>query len=401
MSEPQRSQPVRSTPTTHADAWLLDTSITFLNHGSFGAVPRRVLEYQRSLHERIERDPVRFMTHELEPLLDEARTALAAFVGADPQGLVFVRNATDGVNTVLRSLDLLPGDELLATDHEYNACMNALRFVAERAGATVVTATIPFPIASPEQAFDAFLSRVTPRTRLALISHVTSPTALVLPIERIVAELAERGVDTLVDGAHAPGMLDLNLARLNAAWYTGNCHKWMCSARGAGFLYARADKRAALRPLAISHGANSPRTDRSRLLLEFDWTGTGDATAALCVPEAIRTVGAMSPGGWPAIRRANHELVMQGRSILCRELGIEPPAPQDMIGSMATIILPDPAGGTPLDWERMYREFRVQVPLMDWPREAPRPLVRISAHLHNHPDHYTRLAHALQALLAA
>src|SRR5947199_81994 len=199
-------------PSTLARLWTLDPAVTFLNHGSFGACPRPVLDVQQRLRERLERQPVQFLVRDLEVLLDDARRALAAFLGADPAGLVFVPNATTGVNAVLRSLALAPGDQLLVTDHAYNACRNALDFVAAAARAEVVVVPVPFPLASADAVVAAVLARATPRTRLALLDHVTSPTGLVLPIERLVRELAGRGVDTLVDavplrarGAPLPG----------------------------------------------------------------------------------------------------------------------------------------------------------------------------------------------------
>jgi isopenicillin-N epimerase len=342
---------------------------------------------------------------ELEGLLDEARKALAEFVGAKAENLVFTPNATTGVNTVLRSLSFTRGDELLVTDHEYNACRNALDFVASRAGATVVVAPLPFPLKSEEQIVSSILGRMTSRTRLALIDHVTSPTALVLPIERLVRELKAGGVDTLVDGSHAPGMVPLDLSGLGAAYYTGNCHKWLCAPKGAGFLHVHPDRQEFIHPLSISHGFNTRRTDRSRFLLEFGWTGTIDPTACLSVPEALRFMKGLLPGGWPKIMARNRSLALEGQKILCRALQIDPPCPESCIGSMAAVPLPDnskddrpmaPYFLDPLQ-ETLWAQHGIEVPVMAWP-QVPKRLLRISAQLYNSPEQYELLGKVLQAV---
>lgn len=385
-----------------AEHWSLDPQVTFLNHGSFGACPRVVRDAQRQLHERLERQPVQFLGRDIEPLLDAAREVLAAFVGADSAGLVFVSNATSGVNTVLRSIDLEPGDELLTTDHAYPACRNTLDAVAQERGASVVVASVPFPIDSPAHVVTALLSAVTPRTRLALVDHVTSPTALVWPVEEIVPALAARGVPTLVDGAHAPGMIPLDLTAIGADYYTANCHKWLCTPRGAAFLHVRADRRATVHPLVTSRGATSPRADRSRLHLEFDWTGTRDPTAWMVVPAAIDFLGTLLPGGWQALQRHNRSLVLAGRDLLCEALGVPPPCPDSMLGSMASVPLPPgdgsdagPGFGDRLQ-RRLLEEHRIEVPVFPWP-SPPARLLRISAQLYNERVQYERLALALRS----
>ena len=224
--------------------WQLRPDIVFLNHGSYGACPTEVLEVQREWRDRLESEPIRFLTHGLDDLLAVARHEVGAFLHADPEGIAFVPNATAGVNTVLRSLHFEPGDELLTNDHEYNATINAMRFVAEPAGARVVVAPIPYPIAGPDDVVEALLAAITPRTRLMVISHVTSPTALIFPVERLVREFSARGIETLVDAAHAPGMLPLDVDALGAAYWTGNGHKWPCAPKGAGILWIREDRRA-------------------------------------------------------------------------------------------------------------------------------------------------------------
>ena len=219
--------------------WRLDPEVLYLNHGSFGACPAAVLRAQSRLRAQMEREPVDFLDGVLAGKLDAARATLARFLGADPADLVLVPNATTAVNAVLRSFALEPGDELLLTTQTYGACRKAADFVAQRAGARLITARVPFPLMSEEEVVAAVLAAVSPRTRLALLDHVTSPTALVLPIERLVGELAARGIDTLVDGAHAPGMVPLDLRRIGAAYYTGNAHKWLCAPTVTG----RSDRR--------------------------------------------------------------------------------------------------------------------------------------------------------------
>jgi isopenicillin-N epimerase len=385
------------------ELWPLDPAVTFLNHGSFGACPRAVLDAQRDLRDRLESEPVRFLDRELEGRLDQARAALGAFVGAAADDLAFLPNATTGANTVLRSLDLTAGDELLATDHTYNACRNALDAVTARAGARVVVATLPFPLASPEEIRQAVLARVGPRTRLALLDHVTSPTGLVLPIESLVRELQSRGVDVLVDGAHAPGMLPLDLDALGAAYYTGNCHKWICAPKGSAFLHVRRDRQKGVHPLVVSHGANSPRADRSPFRLEFDWTGTADPTAYLTVPEAIRYMGSLLPGGWPALMAHNRQTALAARDRIAAALGVPAPAPDSMIGTLAA--LPVPPGFHPASAPRtrdplqaaLFDRFGLELPVFTWAALGCR-ILRVSAQLYNSAAEYERLAEALAAL---
>jgi isopenicillin-N epimerase len=390
-------------PAARRSLWWLDPAVTFLNHGSFGACPKAVLEYQNSLRRELEREPVSFMVRELEPLLDKARAALARFVGARPRSMAFVANATSGVNAVLRSLRFRDGDEILVTDHEYNACRNVVDYVAEQSGARVVVARIPFPVANEDQIIEPILNAITPRTRIALVDHVTSQTALVLPLERIVSEVEGRGVPVLVDGAHAPGMVPLSLEKLGASYYTGNCHKWICAPKGAALLYIREDRQEGIRPTVISHGANSPRTDRSRFLIEFGWTGTWDPTAMLSVPFALEFMGSLLPGGWPEVMRRNRELALAARRLLGEALEIELPCPGEMIGSIASLPIADAASvkapKSPLYLdeiqERLFRKCRIEVPVIPWPA-PPKRLLRISAQLYNSLPEYERLAMALK-----
>jgi isopenicillin-N epimerase len=375
--------------------WSLDPSVTFLNHGSFGACPTAVLAMQESLRREMEGEPVDFLSGSLPKRIDAARGMLAEFVGAEAADLVFVPNATTGVNAVLRSLQFYPDDELLLTDHTYAACRKTVEFVAARTGARVVVVQVPFPLFDDEQIIEPILEGVSTRTRLALLDHVTSPTALVMPIARLVAELDARGVDTLVDAAHAPGMVPIDLSEIGAAYYTGNAHKWLCAPKGAAFLYARRDRQMALHPTVISHGY--PRGFQA----EFDWTGTTDPTAWLCIPESIRFMGALLPGGWPEVMRTNHTLVLRGRAHLLERLDAEAPCPESMIGSMASLPLPRAAPGSiasGLDTDGLHDWFRSRG-VETWLHPHPVPVLRLSAQLYNRMEHFEQLARLLREAL--
>jgi isopenicillin-N epimerase len=390
----------------YARLWPLDTEIDFLNHGSFGACPHEVLDAQRAWQSLIEREPVLFLHRELERHLDGARDTLARFIGADSEDIAFVPNTTTGVNTVLRSLDFAPGDEILTTDQEYNATRNAIDFVAGRTGARVVIAQIPFPVESSAQIVESVLARVSPRTRLLVMDHISSPTGLVLPIEPIIAALAERGVDSLIDGAHGPGQLPLDLRALGATYYTGNCHKWMCTPKGSALLWVRRDRQARIRPLSISHGASSRRTDRSRFRLEFDFQGTFDPSPFLVLPEAIEFLQKLLPGGWEELRRRNRELVLYGRAQLLRSLASAAPCPESMVGSLAAVVLPDalspaePPLGIDSLQRRLFDKHRIEVPVPIWPA-PPKRLLRISAQVYNRRVQYDRLARVLAEELSS
>ncbi len=385
--------------------WSLEPETVFLNHGSFGATPSVVLDAQMDFRRQMEREPVRFFVRELDGLLATTRTSLGALLHCDADDLALVPNATTGVNSVLRSLRFAPGDELLCTDHEYNACRNTLDYVAQSHGATVVVARVPYPIARASDVTDAILGLVTPRTRIALVDHVTSQTALVFPIADIVRALAQRGVDTVVDGAHAPGMLPLDLRAIGAAYYTGNCHKWLCAPKGAAFLYVRRDRQDAIRPTVISHGANAPLSGRRRFRLEFDWMGTDDPTAWLCIPAAIDFLSSVLPGGLHEVMERNRAGALAARSVLCAALRESPSCPDNMVGAIAAVPLPDGSPDSPtspflLDplQDTLFVEDGIEVPVIPWPA-PPKRLLRVSSQLYNSLAQYEYLAERVVARL--
>ncbi len=310
-----------------ASHWQLRPDLDFLNHGSFGAAPTIVLEAQRRLQDALERDPIRFLApeRELEPKLDHVRAVLSELVVAPASDLAFVRNATDGVNAVLRSMSLDEGDEIVITNHGYNACNNAAQFAAARRGARIRVAKIPFPLAHSDQVVRAIETEFSDRTRLLLVDHVTSPTGLVFPIEKIISSAHAAGIRVLVDGAHAPGMVPLDLQTLDADYYTANHHKWLCAPKASGFLYVRGELQDEVRPTVISHAANRPRPYRSRFLAEFDWNGTFDPTPLLSVPDAIEFLGSLFHGGINELMSANRQLALEARRVLCDALQIEAP----------------------------------------------------------------------------
>jgi isopenicillin-N epimerase len=386
-------------PVAPVSAYGLDPASVHLNHGSFGACPRAVLAAQDRLRARLEAAPMRFFVLEWQPLVDAARARLASFVGADPDGLVFVPNTTTAVSTVLASLELAAGDELLATDHTYRACRNALDRAAARAGARVVVVPLAFPVRDPDSIAGALAAAVTARTRLALIDHITSATGLVLDLEAIAAALAARGVPVLVDGAHVPGQLPLDvadLARRGVTYYVGNCHKWVCAPKGAAFLWVDASTRDRVHPLTTSHGASLPLDGRSRFQLEHDWTGTHDPSAYLTVPAALDAIAELG-GSWPAVMERNHRLAVAGRDRLGELLGAAPAAPAEMLGALATVPVSLPAGLTPAALERQLLETGWEVPIVDWPA-LELTAVRIAAQLYNHLGEVEALGRHLHAL---
>lgn len=372
--------------------WHLDPAIAFLNHGSYGATPKEVLAAQARWRGELEREPVRFMQRTLPDALRAAAGEVADFLGAEPQDLVFVENATGGCNAVLRSLDLAPGDELLTTSHVYPAVRNAMRHIAERTGARLVEAPVPYPVGDAETIAGSVARHITSRTRLLVLDLVTSPTAIVMPIARLAAQARAAGAKVLVDAAHAPGQVEIDLPALGADFVTGNLHKWLFAPKGTAFLWARREAQGGLHPTVISHGLGQG------FVAEFDWVGTRDPSAWLAAPAALAFYRRMGDG---AIRAHNHALANEAAALLAESLGSEEGQAPALRAAMATVRLPgtegqDKAAGLALN-DRLYREHGVEVPVIPF---AGSLWVRVSAQIYNEIADYRRLADALAGAFA-
>ena len=372
--------------------WGLDADFLTVNHGSYGATPRAVLAAQDAWRRRMEAQPSRFMRQELPMALRAAAARLAAFLGGAGDNLAFVENATVGCNAVLGSTALGAGDEILVLAHVYGAVRNAVRHVTTQAGARLVEAAVPFPLGDDDGVVAAVAAAITPRTRLAVLDHITSASALVLPIGRMIAACHAAGVPVLVDGAHGPGQVDIDLVAMDADWYVGNCHKWLMAPKGCAFLYARADRQAGLHAGTVSHGYGRG------FLAEFDWTGTRDPSAWLAVDAALDFHARL---GGPALRRRNAALAAEAAAALAGQLGTETTGGNALAGAMRLVRLP--LAGT-VD---AARALALQNALLAAGTDAPLHLLagavwlRISVQAYNTLEDFHRLGPLVAGVLAA
>lgn len=397
MSDRQRTLPTAS---EYAHHFGIDPDLVYLNHGSFGACPKQVLDAQSTHRARIERDAVRFYVHDLWSAMDRSRDALAPVVGCAPEDLVFVNNATSGVATVLSNLRTTLGDEIVVTNLEYTACNNNILRHAEQRGASVKFAQIPWPIESENQIVDAIMEQLSVRTKLVMFSLITSATGVVFPAERLIRELKERGIETLLDAAHGPGCIPMHIDQWGAAYTTGNGHKWLCSPKGTAFLHVRKDLQEDFRPLVLSNDAQqleiaSAKTDRSAFNHEFDYAGTDDASGRMTIADAIDTLSSIFPGGIDAIMAHNHKLCLDARAMLCDALDVPAPCPESMIGPLATIPLPAGAPDAPALKAALLDDWKIQIPVWGTPSGTA---IRISAQIYNSSAQYEYLARALREI---
>ncbi len=374
-----------------AALFQLDPAVAFLNHGSFGACPRPVFEIYQQWQRELEREPVHFLGRRINGLLEEARTVLADYIGTTASDLVFVPNATYGVNVVARSLELGPDDEVLGSDHEYGAVDRTWRFLAGERGFQYKRQRVALPIERPEQILEQLWAGVTERTRVISISHITSPTALIFPIAEICHRARAAGILTIIDGAHAPGQIDLNMQAIGADFYTGNCHKWLCAPKGSAFLYARPERQNLLKPLVVSWGYESMNPSGSVFQDLFGWTGTHDPAAYLSVPAAIAF---QKQYGWHDIRIACHQLAAQARRQVAALTGLAPICPDDpqLWSQMCIMPIPNQPHVTVQDF---WDYDKVEIPVTSWDTQQ---FVRISVQAYTKPEHIERLLAALQGL---
>jgi len=376
---------------------MLDYSIHFLNHGSFGACPIPVFQVYQDWQKRLENQPVKFLGRDLFAFDQQARQILGTFLQTDPSNLSFITNSTQGVNIISRSLKLQPGDEILATDHEYSACEYAWEFACKQTGARYVVQPISLPIDSEQDLFEKIWSCVTPQTKVIYLSHITSPTALLFPVQAICTRAKELGILTVVDGAHAPGQITLNLDSLGADFYVGNCHKWMLSPKGAGFLYARPEVQQIIQPLVVSWGYHStPSTTIGSQFQDYlQWTGTRDPSASLAVPAAIQF---MEDHHWSQVQSNCHCLLASTIERICNLTGLEPLYPIQSTLFLQMGIAPLPSGINLVELKsRLYTDFNVEIPLVEWDDQN---FIRISIQAYNTQEDCDALLQGLSQLLS-
>ncbi len=362
--------------------WDLDPAVAYLNHGSFGVTPRAVLAAQEEWRRRIERNPAAFMAEVRTGALREPAAAVARYLGAEGEDVVFMENATSAANAVLRSLSFKPGDEILVTSLGYRAVNHAAAYVASRTGATLVEVKIPLPVRDADAIVAAVAEKLSPRTRLAVFDHIASQSAILLPVETLIPLARAAGAEVLIDGAHVPGQLPLDIPALGADYYVANLHKWLFVPRGTAILWARRERQGELHPLTISHGYGGG------FLAEFDWMGTRDLSGWLATPDGIAFHGRL---GGARLMERNRALAGEMAAMLAKKWGTGLAAPPNMFAAMAVVGVPE-SGREPAEIIPWLRETqRIEAPVH---RIDGKLWLRIAAQAYNEAEDYERLARA-------
>jgi isopenicillin-N epimerase len=388
-----------------ADYWFLDKNIVFLNHGSFGACPIPILDEQTKFRKKLESEPIRYFLRDYEEDFLRAQTALAGFTGCSPSDLVFVQNATQGVNTVLKSLGLKKGDEILFTNQIYPACRNTIISLYHTRGISYREVKINLPVYSDDEIVNKIIESINENTRFALIDHVSSLPGMVFPVRKITEILQKRGVEVLIDGAHAPGMIPLNISDINPDYYTGNCHKWLCTPKGSAFLYVRNNRQEKIHPLVTSRINTENGNYKSDFQLEFSWQGTTDPSAVLTIPFAIEFLNSLVPDGIEGLMKRNSKMVFSAAEMICSEFEIPMPYPEEMSGSIYgipffkdDIIFESPVNQRSRLQDILFFEYNIEVMVTYW-EKAPERLLRISVQAYNTPEQYEYLLSSLIKIL--
>lgn len=382
-------------PNTLRNEFLLDPKVIYFNHGSFGATPRPIFESYQYWQRELELQPTYFFGHRAPGLLTNARSVLAEFLGTADQNIAFVTNATVGINTVANSIRLQPGDEILSTNHEYGSLDRTWRFHAEKQGCKYINHPLPLPMTTPEELVAKFWEGVTERTRVIYISHITSPTALIFPVKEIIHKARERNIITVIDGAHAPGQIDIDLDDLGADFYTGNLHKWLCAPKSVGFLYVHPDRQDWIQPPIISWGFQSEHPSSNHLADYVEVQGTRDMSAFLTVPDVIKF---FNNHHWEEVRENCHNLLVEIMTRIQKLTGLSPISPisHQWFSQMACAPIPFEINNTELR-RRLLEDFRIEIPIVEWNSTK---MARISVQGYNTLEDGFALVNALQVLLA-
>jgi isopenicillin-N epimerase len=386
-------------PSTLFEKWNLNPSIVHLNHGSFGGTPKFIIDKQKEYIDKLESEPVDFSVRQWYPLYYENKKALADFVGTSEHHIYLVPNTTIGINHILHN-QKESNKQWLTTNHAYGACIHAFHKIGEERGNEIIKVQIPFPLHSENEILEQLENNLSPRTSLALIDYITSATAIIFPIKKIIDLLHNRGVKVIVDAAHAPGMVDFNIDALDADYFVANCHKWICSPKGSAFVYVNPKHQKEYKPIFYSFYNDWNTEEAAHWSNQFIWEGTKDYSAYLCIKDALSYMPSLINGGWNEIRTHNRNLAIQGAKLIANKLGVELPVPESMLGSIVNIPLWDDK--IPLKFFNYYTEvknilydkYKIEVPCILFP-QAPKQYVRVSAQLYNSIEEYEYLGNCL------